>query len=180
MKRISIFLAVLLLPAGAVFAKAPSLDEIPSVKKIIEDSEKEAERRRLAAEEAKKDPKMEAITAYAKGPTSFYAWKEITEILRDKKEEDRYRKAASDAIRECFRDKDKTDRRVRDVMMEIGRDLVYKLNDSGDREGRLYVYLIFSDFWEARAKLIGYDPNETNYNKRSKAWREWYLYLKKR
>ncbi len=177
MVRTILILIVLAALATPALAKAPTLAELPTAKYILSQSEKEKAARLLAEAEAKKDPKLDLINAYADPSSSFYDWDEVVDILKDDKEKAEYRQKAANAIRLRFRGV-KLDGRIRDVKKKIAQSVVRLLKD-GDAAVRTWVYGIFQDFYQGAAGRITYDPNESNYMKRNKAYQDWVKYLKK-
>jgi len=177
LKTVIPMLATLLLLAAPAYALAPTLDELPTAKLILEKSKEEILARALAEEEAKKDPKMDLIKAYADPANLIYRWEPIVTILRDDKEEMKYRGAAALAIRAKFRGLD-LDTRVREVKKKIAQSIVKLLMDT-DVMVRSHVYGILAEFYQGASTGIRYDPTETNYMKRNKAYRDWKQFLQK-
>ncbi|MEN8152231.1 MAG: hypothetical protein ABFS86_20605 [Planctomycetota bacterium] len=163
--------------ATPAFGKAPTLEELPTGKWIVAKSKEAIEVARLKAEEAKKDPKLDLINAYADPSGSFYDWAGVVEILKDGKEKPGYRQKAANAIRIRFRDV-RADGRIRDVKKKIAQSIVRLLKD-GNIDERTWVYGIFHEFYQGAAGRIGYNPAETNYMKRNKAYLDWVKYLRK-
>lgn len=169
---------LLLLPAlfaAPAAARAPSLSDLPTIKRIQEMADRAIEEARRAAMEAARDEKMEAIKSYAGGSSSLFAWKGIAEILKDPNEEDRYRQAAADAFRERFKGLDK-DTRSEKLKREIGMTLLKLLNDK-EKKVRIWVHGVLSVFWPGRAQTIGFNPEQTNYRERMRAYKEWQKFL---
>ena len=177
MLRTFLILGILALLATPALAKAPTLSELPTAKVVKEKSTDAAEAIRRAEEEAKKDPKLDLINAYADPSSSFYDFDDVVDILKDDKEKPEYRQKAANAIRLRFRDV-KLDGRIRDVKKKISQSIVRLLKD-GDVGVRTWVYGIFSEFYQGAAGRIGYDPAESNYMKRNKAYQDWVKFLKK-
>jgi hypothetical protein len=175
--RATISLAVLVLAlGGTAAARGPTLEELPTVKELMRLAAEKIEAQRRAAEEARKDPKADRIEAYRTGVTSIWDWKEIAEILKDDKEEDSYRLAASNALRERFKDMDRGNTEIANLMKRIGIDLHKKLNDK-DEKVRIWVHNVFRSFWPGKAQVINFKPEETNYRTRFNAFKEWREFL---
>lgn len=173
--RATLILAVLLAAPAAALAKAPTLAELPTTITINKLAEERIAARLKAEEEARKDPKMDLINAYARGISKIGSFGEIAEILKTEKEEPRYRQAAAMALRQRFKDV-RTDVRIRDIKKKIGQSVCSLLVDN-DATVRTWVNQIFSQYWPGESSRIRYDPNETNYPKRYKAYREWRKFL---
>jgi hypothetical protein len=169
-------LAFLLLAGGVAFARAPTSEELPTAKDILEEAVKEKARLDAEREAELRDPRTEAIKAYADAEkTPLAQWKDVVEILKNDKNEAEYRQSAAAALRARFKDL-RADERIRRMKKEIGRELVYQLLSS-DRNVRIWVAAIFKEFWDREYTRFGYDPNETNVPRRSKAVKEWRRFL---
>jgi hypothetical protein len=175
--RTFLFFIVLTVLATPALAKAPTLEELPTGKIIKAKAKAAIEDRRREEEKAKRNPKLDLINAYADPSSSFYDWEEIVAILKDDKEEPEYRQRAAAAIRDRFRGV-KLDGRIRDVKKRIAASTVRILKD-GDLQERTWVYGIFEEFYEGTAHNIRYDPKESNYMRRTKAYQDWVKFLKK-
>jgi len=172
-----VLLATFVLSASSAWAKAPTLAELPTVKYINEKSKEEILARALAEEEAKKDPKMDKINAFADPAGSIYQWEPIVAFLKDGKEDIKYREAAALAIRAKFRGIE-VDARVREVKNRIGQAIVKLLMDN-NATIRIQAYGILAEFYPGQVSRIRYDPNEKNYMRRNKAYRDWHKHLQK-
>jgi len=169
-------LALLLLSAGAAVARAPTSEELPIAKDILEAAMEEKARLAAEREAELRDPRMETIRAYQDPEqTTLEEWQGVVEILKEKENEKKYRQAAADAIRARFQDI-REDDRIRRMKKEIGRELVYQLL-SPEREVRIWVAAIFKQFWGREYTRFGYDPEETNVPRRSKAVKDWRRFL---
>ena len=179
MKSLVLSFAVLLVVATPALAKAPTLEELPTVKYINEEAKRQIEARRRAEEEAKKDPKMDLINAYAdpEGAVSMYKWEPVVTILKDEKEEPKHREGAAKALRARFKDV-KPNAKIRDVKKKISLSIVKLLVDNDPRV-RAWVYGILDEWYPGAKSAIKYDPNEVNYPKRYKGYTEWRKYLSK-
>jgi hypothetical protein len=174
MRLLLVLAALAAIPATA-FAKAPTLAELPTTVSINKMAGERIAARLKAEEEAKKDPKMDLINAYSNGNTKLMDFSPVAEILKTEKEEPRYRQAAAMALRQRFKDV-RTDTRIRDLKKKIGQSICGLLVDN-DATVRTWVHQVFSEYWPGESSRIRYDPNETNYPKRYKAYREWRKYL---
>jgi hypothetical protein len=179
--RIAVFaILVLGLVCTAARAKAPTLEELPTVKKLREDADKAIEERRRAEIEAQKDPVMDEIHAYRDKAVPMFAphWKRIAEILKDDRETAEHRRAASEAFVVRFKNVD--DPRISKLKKEIGNSLLAKLNDNNNVEVRIWVHNVFRAFWQGTADRIRFNPEESNFKKRYDAWKEWRKFLRGR
>ncbi len=177
-------IALLILLLGSLstiaYGRAPTLEELPTVKKIQEDADKAIEERRRAEIEARKDPVMDQITAYREKNIRLNEWKRIAEILRDDRETPEHRRAAAEAFRVRFKGLTGGDPRINKVKKEIGASLLSKLNDSSNTELRIWVHSVFSAFWPGTANKIGFNPEESNFKRRYDDWKEWRKFLRSR
>ena len=172
-----VVVAVVLTFASPVWAKAPTLEELPTAKFINEKSKKEILARALAEAEAKKDPKMDKINAFADPVGSIYQWEPIVDIFNDDKEDMKYREAAALAIRAKFRGIE-SDARVRELKKKIGLAVVKQLMNR-DVTIRTLAYGILVEFFPGQVNRLKYDPNESNFMRRSKAAKDWRNHLQK-
>ena len=74
MRIFTTIFAVLAL-SGAAFARAPTLDELPTVQELIRLSEVAMAAARAAEEAASRDSKLERLKEYENGTLSIENWK---------------------------------------------------------------------------------------------------------
>lgn len=180
MKTILFVTLILLFSATVAFGRAPTLEELPTVKKIQEDADKAIEERRRAEIEAQKDPVMDEIHAYRDKNIRMDEWKRVTDILKDDRETPEHRRAASEALCLRFKDLDKTNGQIVKVKKEIGVSLLNELNDGNNTELRILVHKVFVTFWPGTATKIGFNPEEPSSKKRYEDWKDWRKFLKSR
>lgn len=170
------FSILFFLLATPAFARAPTLDELPTVKKLQELADKAIDERRRAEVEASRDPTMDAIKAYREGSPSAPAWRRIADILKDEKETRAHREEAAKAFVERFTPPAAGDQRIEKAKREIATYLLKDLN-SRERDVRIWVHGIFKTFWKNPAARMAFDPEEENYRKRYDAWKQWRDFL---
>ena len=163
--------------ADRAAARAPTLEELPTVKEMLRRSDEAVAAAREKAAAAARDPKMDQINGYKDGTVSLYSWKDVADILKSGKEEAKYRQAAAEALRARFRDQDRRDARMAKVKKEIAVHLRTLLMDD-ERDVRVWVAAIFKEYFPGDAGRIGYDPNGS-YRDRNKAYKEWQKTLRK-
>ena len=166
--RILLTTMALLTLAGTAAAKAPSLTELPTVKRVFEFAEKKRVDLRTAEARANQDDKLDAIRAYGKGNFKRTAFADVLKYLLDTKEEKKYRVAAYLAIRERFNDLAGYDT----VKKAIALPLLTKLR-SKDKDERTWAGEILATFWPGNARKINYDPNQHNYRTLNDKYKEW-------
>ena len=171
----SLAVILFLLPAVAL-AKAPSQRNFPTIRGVLKRADEAIEAARAKAEAEAKDDKMERIRAYEEGKVQPFDAKFVVDILKDDKEEMKYRQAAAFAIRNRFKDIAPNDEKYAKLKRAIGSELIASLNDSS-QEIREWVAGVFRTFWPGEYSRFGFDPKESVYAKRSKAWREWRKFL---
>ena len=166
---------------GVAYGRGPTLEELPTVKKIQADAEKAVEDRRRAEIEAQKDPVLDAIHAYRDKAVPMFAphWKKIADVLKDDRASMDHRKAASAAFCTRFKGLTGADARIEKLKKEIGREILLKLNDN-NTEIRVIVARIFGTFWPGTAGNIGFNPEDSNFKKRYDAYKAWRKFLKGR
>ena len=162
--------------AAPAFARAPTLEELPSVKKLQELADKAIDARRRAEEEAARDPVMDLINAYRTGSPSAPSWRKIADILKDDKETRTHREEAAKAFMERFKIPAAGDQRIEKAKREIGQYLLKDLN-SRERDVRVWVHGIYKVFWKNPAARMGFNPEEDNFRKRYDAWKLWREFL---
>jgi len=164
------------------YGRAPTLEELPTIKRIQEDADKAIEERRRAEIEAQKDPVMDEIHAYRDKAVPMFAphWKGIADILKDDRETMEHRRAAAEAFRERFKDHIKADSRIEKLKKDIAVYLLPKLNDSNNTEVRIWVAGVFQRFWPGTYTKIGFNPEESNFKSRYDDWKEWRKFLRGR
>jgi hypothetical protein len=162
--------------ASTAFARAPSLEELPTVKVIQEQAGVKIEEARRAAAEAQKDPKKERIDAYANGTATIFEWKEIVDVLKGDSEQTAYRQAAADAIGQRFENVAPSDTRMDKLKREIALSILKLLNDK-ERQVRIWAHKILVVFWPGRAQHIGFNPEAANARERYDAYKAWQKWL---
>ena len=180
MKPIALITLILGLFSTVAFGRAPTLEELPTVKKLQADADKAIEERRRAEIEAQKDPVMDLIHAYRDKAAPMTDWKEVADILKDDRATPEHRRAASEAFCQRFKDLTGADQRISKLKKEIGASLLAKLNDNNDVQVRIWVNSVFATFWPGTAGKIRFNPEESNFKKRYDAWKEWRKFLKGR
>jgi hypothetical protein len=170
----------LALPATVAFGRAPTLEELPTVKKLQADADKAIEERRKAEIEARKDPVMDAIHAYRDKAVPMTQWKDVADILKEDRETSEHRRAAAEALCERFKELTGSDQRITKLKKEIASSILPKLNDNNSTEVRIWVNSVFVAFWPGTAGKIDFNPEESNFKKRYDAWKEWRKFLKGR
>jgi hypothetical protein len=180
MKTLSFIALIILSAATVAYGRAPTLEELPSVKKIQEDADKAIEERRRAEIEAQKDPVMDEIHAYRDKNIRMDEWKRVTDILKDDRETPEHRRAAAEALCVRFKELDKNNGQIVKVKKDIGASLLNQLNDNNNGELRMMVYSVFSTFWPGTATKIGFNPEEPSPKRRYDGWKEWRKFLKSR
>jgi hypothetical protein len=167
--------------AGLAYGRAPTLDELPTVKHLQREADLAIEARRRAEVEAQKDPVLDLIKAYRTKAVPMFSphWKPIADILKDDRETDDHRRAASEAFRERFKDLTGSDARIEKLKKEIGNYLLPKLND-GKTEVRVWVHGVFQRFWPGTAGKIGFKAEDENSRRRYDAYKDWRKFLKGR
>lgn len=166
---------VVLALGGVAFARAPTRAELPTVRDIIRRADEEQDRILRIAEEASRDDKMERIRDWEDGKVQVSDAKFLLDLIKDEKEERKYRYQATVALRNRLKDMPAADQKIRKLKQQIGIDLVGLLTDNDD-EVRAWVAAIFRDFWAGEYTKTGYDPKDP-YLKRLKAAREWRKFL---
>jgi bacterioferritin (cytochrome b1) len=169
--------STLLLTADAAFARAPTLEELPTVKEVNEEAKRILAKDLADELEAQKDPKMDTIRDYAEHRVGYLYFQKVAGILTDDHEDMEYRRAAADAFVERFADLDPWDEHVRKAKVRIGQAIVDELNDRS-LEIRTRVAKIFEAFFPGQYPIFGYDPEETTFAKRNKAVKRWKEHLK--
>jgi hypothetical protein len=162
--------------AAAASARAPTFDELPTVKAIQDQAGVKIEEARRAAAEAQKDPKKELIDSYSNGTASIFAWKGIVDVLKGDSEQIAYRQAAADAIRQRFQNVAPSDTRMDKLKREIAQSILKLLNDK-DRQVRIWAHGVLVVFWPGRAQAIGYNPEAANARERYDAYKGWQKFL---
>ncbi len=176
MSRVVIVAVLVMMVGGVALSRAPTLEDLPSVKAIQEAATKAIEKAREAAAAAEKDPKKEMIDAYANGSVSIFAWKGVVDVLKDDNEQAKYRQAAADAVRQRFQNVPPNDTKLEKVKKEIAAALLNLLSDN-DKQVRIWVHGVFERFWPGRAQAIGFNPETADRRERYKAFKEWQKFV---
>lgn len=168
--------ATLLLGSGVAFGRAPTLEELPTIQRIMDEAKREITAQEKAAKAAKKDPKMDEILAYQKGGVDIREVQPLVKILRDPAEAFKYRQAAAMAIRIRFQKVNTKDAKMRLLERNIGKAIVSLLGANRSQE-REWADGILSQFWPFMARKIHFDPQKADYRKKIQAMREWKRFL---
>lgn len=169
---------VLVLLGGVAFARAPTREDLPTVRDVMRRMDREEELIQRRAEEANRDDKMDRIKAWEDGRAQVTEVKFLLDIIKDEKEERKYRYQATVAIRNRLKDMPAADQKIRKLKQQIGLELVGLLTDNDD-DVPVWVAAIFREFWPGEYTKSGYDPKDP-YLKRLKAAREWRKFLSSR
>lgn len=175
MLAIPLFLVAL---GGVAFGRAPTREELPTVRDVKKLTDAETVRIQRATEAANRDDKMDRIRAWEDGRVQVTDVKFLLDIIKDEKEERKYRYQATVAIRNRLKDMPAADQKIRKLKQQIGLELVGLLTENDD-ELRTWVAAIFHEFWQGEYTKSGYDPKDS-YLKRLKAAREWRKFLSSR